>query len=225
MTEILSLENNDVQEYFDNIKEKANKIDRKLIDKNLKEITSYIERAEKLGQTALARELKNTTVVFVLEKRLLKYDIHYYVNMKDIVKFIEQIKGHVIKFCELEYFPRVIPNEIAERIIDIKENNLFDEYYILFTDYTDEELLNNEEKEKRKVNKDPIIFGRWNIYPNRYYIIDDWVDEYCDIDFDKFIRELHKVDPKYKPNHILEDNDMYINRLIESIKNENKEEE
>lgn len=224
MTEILSLENDDVQEYFDSIKKKANKIDKKIIDENLKEITKYIQQAEKIGQTALARELKNITVVFVLEKRLLEHDIQYYVNMKDIVKFIEQIKGHVIKFCELEYFPRIIPNNIAEKILNVKENNLFDEYYILFTDYKDEELLTKEEENKRKVNKDPIIFGRWNIYPNRYYMIADWVDEYCDIDFDRFILELNKIDPKYQPEQILEDNDVYINRLIESIKKEDNEE-
>ncbi len=223
MTEILSLDN-DVQEYFDNIKQKANKVDAQIIDDSLEEITRYIERANKLGQTALSRELKNITALFVYEKRLLNYGIEYYVNMKDIVKFIEQIKGHVIKFCELEYFPRVIPNNVAERIINIKENNIFDEYYILFTDYANDELLTKEEEKKRIVNKDPIIFGRFNIYPNRYYMIADWVDEYCDINFDTFIRELSKVDPNYKPEQITEDNDVYINRLVKSIEKERLDE-
>lgn len=223
MTEILSLDN-DVQEYFDNIKQKANKVDAQIIDDSLEEITRYIERANKLGQTALSRELKNITALFVYEKRLLNYGIEYYVNMKDIVKFIEQIKGHIIKFCELEYFSRVIPNNIAERIINIKENNIFDEYYILFTDYANDELLTKEEEKKRTVNKDPIIFGRFNIYPNRYYMIADWVDEYCDINFDTFIRELSKVDPNYKPEQITEDNDVYINRLVKSIEKERLDE-
>lgn len=223
MDMVLKLDD-DVKIYFEDIKKNASKIDIKTIEDNLEEITKYIQQAEKLGQKALVRELKNITTLFVYEKRLLNYDIDTYVNMKDIVRFIEQIKGHVIKFCELEYFPRVIPNDVADHITKVKENKIFDEYYVLFTDYTDSELLNTKEAEKRKINKDPIIFGRFNIYPNRYYVIDSWIDEYCDIDFDMFVRTLKNVDPKYQPEKILEDNNVYINRLVKSIEKEKEKE-
>lgn len=44
--EILTI-NDDVQNYFDDIKSKINKIDLDTLNKNLNEISSFIERAEK----------------------------------------------------------------------------------------------------------------------------------------------------------------------------------
>lgn len=212
--------NDDVQNYFDDIKSKINKIDLDTLNKNLNEISSFIERAEKIGQKSLARELRNNLALIVSTKRVLNYGIDKYVTMDDIVKYIESIKGHVIKFNELEYFPRVIPNEVAEKILKCKENNLFDKYYILYTDYVDDELLTKEEKDKRDINKDPIIFGEFDFYPKRYFVICDYVDEYCDITFDKFTEQLHKIDKNYKPNEVVEDNTAYVNRVLEIVKKE-----
>lgn len=217
--EIITI-NDDVQNYFDDIKSKINKIDLDTLNKNLNEISSFIERAEKIGQKSLARELRNNLALIVSTKRVLNYGIDKYVTMDDIVKYIESIKGHVIKFNELEYFPRVIPNEVAEKILKCKENNLFDKYYILYTDYVDDELLTKEERDKRTINKDPIIFGEFDFYPKRYFVICDYVDEYCDITFDKFTEQLHKIDKNYKPNEVVEDNTAYVNKVLEIVKKE-----
>ena len=61
---------------------------------------------------------------------------------------------------------------------------MFDEFFIIFTDYTGE-VERTVKKEER--DKDPILFGvvhhpdKTNMPTNRMYFIADWVDEYCDL--------------------------------------------
>ena len=51
-------------------------------------------------------------------------------------------------------------------------------------------------------------------------MICDYVDEYCDITFDKFTEQLHKIDKNYKPNEVVEDNTAYVNKVLEIVKKE-----
>lgn len=214
-----------IQEYFDSIKAKVDEITLEGLKTSYKEIPNYIEMAKKNGQEALAKKMTKYLRVMVREKILLEKGISKVVHLADIVRYIDNIPNHYVKFCELKFFPRVIPLEVSNKIQDCRNNGLFDEYYILFTDYTEEELLSEEEKQQRKKNKDPIVFGAFKGYDERYYYIADWEDEYCDITLDKFVGKLKEIDKEYKPEEIVENNDIYINNALYALEQEEKAKE
>lgn len=210
----LPQEQDQIQTYFNNIKNSFVTLKPEYLKKNLGLLPSYIEEAKLTGQKSLAKKLEENLVVLVKERVLLDNKITKVVTEDDICKYIDSIKNHYVKFCELEHFPRLLPRNVLKKLKECQDKNLFDEYYILFTDYTDEELLPDSEKEKRKINKDPILFGAINEGPGRFYFIADWEDEYCDITLNKFLLQLQSVKKDYAPRIIVEDTEKYINSFL-----------
>ena len=96
----------------------------------------------------------------------------------------------------MEKYPRSIPDEVVEKIQLLREKDIFDRFYVVFTDYTGE-VEKQVEVEKRR--KDPIIFGAfeqrlegvWDIL-DRFYYIADWEDEYCDLTLAKMVDAMSK---------------------------------
>lgn len=218
-----------VQSYFDDLKEKCVNINLDNLEKSLQEIPAQIQKAEKIGQKFLAEKLKRHIYLIMKEKTLLNYGINKYVSLYDINRFIDGIEDYVVKFCEIMAFPRIIPNEVVEKIEKMKSLGLFSEFYIVFTDYTDEEIISDKAKKQREINRDPIVFGTIDGYQDRYYFIADWVDEYCDITFDKMVNTLQSMDKSYKPKEIIEGIEEYIAKVLpyveESIEEQKKREE
>lgn len=218
-----------VQSYFDDLKEKCVDINLDNLEKSLQEIPAQIQKAEKIGQKFLAEKLKRHIYLIMKEKTLLNYGINKYVSLYDINRFIDGIEDYVVKFCEIMAFPRIIPNEVVEKIEKMKSLGLFSEFYIVFTDYTDEEIISDKAKKQREINRDPIVFGTIDGYQDRYYFIADWVDEYCDITFDKMVNTLQSMDKNYKPKEIIEGIEEYIAKVLpyveESIEEQKKREE
>lgn len=218
-----------VQSYFDDLKEKCVDINLDNLEKSLQEIPAQIQKAEKIGQKFLAEKLKRHIYLIMKEKTLLNYGINKYVSLYDVNRFIDGIEDYVVKFCEIMAFPRIIPNEVVEKIEKMKSLGLFSEFYIVFTDYTDEEIISDKAKKQREINRDPIVFGTIDGYQDRYYFIADWVDEYCDITFDKMVNTLQSMDKSYKPKEIIEGIEEYIAKVLpyveESIEEQKKREE
>ena len=215
----------EAQYFFNSIKARVTEFDLVSLEESLKEIPNQIHRAERSGQIFLANKLKKHIYLMMKEKVLLQYGINKFLSLYEITKFIDKVEDFVVKFCELEAFPRIIPEEVLSKLEAVKELGIFENFYIAFTDYTDEEIISERAKKQRDVNKDPIIFGVIKGYPDRYYFIVDWVDDYCDLTFDKLISELKKIDPKYKQKEILGDTEKYINELLPQIKEQIEEEE
>ena len=70
-----------------------------------------------------------------------------------------------------------------------KTRGIFDEFYVVFTDYTGKE---ERKVEKERRDKDPILFGVFKNNTNvadRFYFLGDWVDEYCDLTLDKMVEQ------------------------------------
>lgn len=223
---ILTLpEEDEIQNYFDDIKSKVTSFNKESLEQDLQTLPKYIEYAKKNGQISLEKKLKEQAYTIIRERVLLRSGINKKVTLEDIVRFIDSIKNHVIKFCELELFPRVIPLEVSEKIQKCKEAELFDAYYILFTDYINEEFINEEQKKTRKINKDPIVFGTINNSKEKYYFIADWIDEYCDISFDSFVGKLKEIKKEYEPENIPVDLDSYLNTIVIELTKEQKEKE
>jgi len=99
------------------------------------------------------------------------------------------VADDVVKIIDIQSYEREIPDEIVE-IIELV-GGMFDQLYIVFTDYTGD--VERQVEEERR-SKDPILFG---VFQNRstrsvidrFYYLGDWVDEYCDLTLDKLVNE------------------------------------
>lgn len=128
---------------------------------------------QKTGQKSAMRRLIFNIDCVTKERELVKAGINSFVYESDITNYIENVASKVVKIVELENFSREVPDEIVD-IID-RVGHLFDQMYVVFTDYTGEE--------ERKVTaarreKNPILFGsfqnkRGSLRAERFYYLGD----------------------------------------------------
>lgn len=191
----------DPQNYFDYIKSKKEKCSDEFLS-NAYEVTMHqLRKAMATGQNHMVRRLHYMLSVIERERLLLEKGIDVFVLREDIEYYIEQVKNKRIKIVDLEYFPREIPDEIVEKIAMLKEEHIFDNYYVVYTDYTGKITQDSKKIVKEEaIRKDPIIFGTFEqklegIYDicDRFYYIGDWEDEYCDLTLTKMVQEMTKA--------------------------------
>lgn len=208
--------------FFKYVKSKLNKTEVKNLKGRLSKLQKLVKDAEEMGQQALFEEFSKMIAVVVREAEISAAGYDKWVAQKDIEKFMSIVRENdkmyinPVGFCKLEQFPRAIPANIQEKIKDVKSKGVFDEFWILYLDYTKENLKTNKEKIRQK---DPILFGRVSYDPTKNYYIADWIDQFCDLTLDKFVDQVKAKEPEYqlgKDDEIDED-------LIERIKKEVKE--
>lgn len=219
----------DPQNYFDYIKSKKEKCSDEFLN-NAYEVTMHqLRKAMTTGQNHMFRRLHYTLSVIERERILINKGIDVFVLREDIEYYIEQVKNKRIKIVDLEYFPREIPDEIVEKIAMLKEENLFDNYYVVYTDYTGKVTQDvNNMRKAEAIRKDPIVFGTFEqklegIYDicDRFYYIGDWEDEYCDLTLTKMVQEMTKAGKPAIVNNLAipeatpESLRAYVNRLDE----------
>lgn len=184
-------------EYFDILKGKRKETNDEELNNFYNGALQTVEKVKITGQKRLIQKLKFLVDCVENEKEIIKLGINTYVDREDIEEYIDKIAKNVVKIIELENYPRDIPDNIVE-IIE-KTKPYFDQMYVLFTDYTGE--IERQVKKERR-DKDPILFGTFQkrnegnlmqrtelLLNDRFYYLGDWVDEYCDLTMDKFLRE------------------------------------
>lgn len=192
-------------EYFNYVKDKKNNINLPELNDFYEGCLSLVEKYKVTGQKKVIRKLKFLTDCVSKERQIIEMGINTFVYREDIEYYIDHIAKKTVKIIELENYPREIPDEIVSIIAQTKD--IFDQLYIVFTDYTGE-VEKQVSKERR--DKDPILFGTFQkridtenrgtevLINDRFYYLGDWVDEYCDLTMDKFLKEsgknkLHKI--------------------------------
>ncbi len=189
-------------EYFETLKDKK----KKTSDEDLKNFYNgalqTVEKLKTTGQKRLIEKLRFLVDCVEKEREIVKLGINTFVDRTDIEEYIDNIANDAVKIIELENYPRNIPDDIVDIIAQTKP--YFDQMYVLFTDYTGEV---ERQVEKDRMEKDPILFGTFQkrseirspmpdnsayVISDRFYYLGDWVDEYCDLTMDKFIREVGK---------------------------------
>lgn len=176
-----------LKDMFNKIKGSKKKTNLEKINEEIKIESELLSKACKLNQEKLSNKLEGKILFDNKIKELLERGYNTYVLREDVIKFINIIEKEDAKklgLIELKNYPRDIPQEQYELILQAK--GFFDDIYILYTDQT-------EEMEELKKEKDPIAFGvlkdeKYGI-DSRLFFICDWVDEYCDLTFDKFIEQ------------------------------------
>lgn len=211
------------KEYFEELKGQGKTMDTETLKKNLEAIDNIIESSFSLGQDKLLHRLVFTREIIEKEQTALVCGYDTYVYSEDVLKFIEKVTPkNSVKIIELENFPRVIPEKNAADIVTAKNWNLFDRFYVVFTDFTNNDYRTPEQKATIIRNRDPIVFGAFNIVKDstvydRLYFITDWEDEFCDLTFTKMINRMAEMGMKKIDKKISTSPD-YLNEIIKGVK-------
>lgn len=185
-------------EYFNKVKEKR----KTITDKDLQELydscMGLYEKYKATGQISGMKRLIFQLETNEKERDIVKAGINTFVYRDDIEDYINDIADKAVKIIEVERYEREIPDEIIESMLKVKD--LFDQIYIVFTDYTGE-VEKKVAKERR--DKDPIMFGAFKkradndiAIHDRFYYIGDWEDEYCDLTLEKMVNQSVKKKSK-----------------------------
>lgn len=174
-------------EYFERVKELKVKTDDESLVKFYNSALTLLKKYDTTGQTRMVDKVLFVIDTITKERELVKKGINIFIYKEDIEEYVNKVEDKVVKIIELKNYPREIPDELVDVIKDTE--HIFDDFYILFTDYTGE--VEKQVEEVRK-EKDPILFGIFkngnNLY-NRFYYLGDWIDEYCDLTLEKIIEE------------------------------------
>lgn len=175
------------KEYFDTLKNKKNKITDGDLVKACDNAISLANKYLATGQEGAIEKLAFLVETIEKEREIVKMGIDTFVYRQDIEYFIDKVADDVVKIIDIKNFDREIPDELVEVIQNTKDK--FDEFFIVFTDYTGEK---EREVKKERIEKDPILFGAFlneetKVVADRFYFLGDWVDEYCDLTLDKMI--------------------------------------
>ncbi|WP_373261963.1 hypothetical protein [Hungatella hathewayi] len=184
------------KQYFDSIKEKKDTITSERLNKIYE---NCLELANKYYTTGQVRALRK--ILFCLdslekEQKLIDMGITTFIYRDDIDFYIDEVAKkrndyqiRPVKNIELERYEREIPDEVVD-IIE-KTKDIFDQMYIVYTDYTGKAERQIEAVRKEK---DPILFGTFldkknRVCVDRFYYLADWEDEFCDLTLDKMVNE------------------------------------
>lgn len=146
-----------------------------------------LERANNLGQVALADKIKNEIFHIKYESIMLANGFSKRLTEEQLVKFVKKTERG-LKLDYIKNFTRVIPEFVYNQKLKADKMLVFDNYVILHFDPENKnsDLTEKEKELERKKKADPILFGVLKDSKNLYYIA-DWIDEYCDLTLSKVI--------------------------------------
>lgn len=188
-------------QYFDILKDAKQTITTQALSDNYSVILQLAEKYKKLGQIESLKKLSFLAQTLIKEEKLIENGVTTFVYRDVIEDYIENVADNTVKIIELSRYMREIPDEFVETIEQCRE--IFDEMYVVFTDYTGKE---ERKVEKERRDKDPILFGVFKNSRNvadRFYFIGDWIDEYCDLTLDKMVDNYKTTFNKNPKNEIV----------------------
>ena len=176
-------------EYFDILNKKAQQINEDDLRNLYNNAMALMTKYKITGQKSGAIKLYNFAKLCEAEIKVVHAGYTIYVNRQDLDEYITKIAQKTVVIGALEDYERDVPDDVVEKIADAKAKNLFDGYYIVFTDYTGTE---RKKVDASRREKDPILFGVLKIgnqVGTRLYHIASWEDEYCDLTLDRMVKE------------------------------------
>ena len=158
----------------------------------LKEIVECMGYCDVTGQVGLKEKLFAELITNKYESVLFANGMYKAVSADKIVELAQGSK----KALSLDYiqnYGRVIPTDVIKKKIEADKLHVFDNYVVLHYDPDGKSYVATEKERKKEVEKkkDPILFGVIMGSDKLYYIA-DWIDEYCDLTFDKLTEILGK---------------------------------
>ena len=188
--------------YFKFVKSKLKQSEQETLKKRLGNLTALYKDAKLIGQDGLADELKTKIAITIREQEVSVCGYGKYVFKKDIDKFKNIVTDRTIGFCKLDEFPRPIKSDVRVKIKEAQERDVFDEYWVLY--FNPDKTEAKKSNEKKIMEKDPILFGKFTYDPERYFHIVSWEDDWCDLTIDKFCETMN-TDKTLKKEYQLEE--------------------
>jgi hypothetical protein len=180
-------------DYFEHVKGLKTKLDETEYAIILDNALTMLEKTKKTGQLAMAKKLAHQAELALREIEAARQGFNIFVLRKDIETYIDKIEDKPVKVIELSRYSREIPDDKIDIIS--KARDIFDELYIVYTDYA---LKDTKKVAKHRRDKDPIVFGAFidktsnkedTIYvEDRMFFITDWVEEKCDLTLEEIVR-------------------------------------
>lgn len=202
--------------YFRFVKFNLSESTREELERKSMRLKKMAEAALEGDQIAVKEELVKFLAACVREMECLEAGYGKYISSADINKYLTFVKGKTVEFKPYDEFPRVVPHEVREKYKEVKDMKLFDEYYVLFNNPS-KQVVETTAKKVEKIEKDPILFGRFKYDKNRFFYITDWVDEYCDITLESFTKVMKdNLHPSWEPDLL----EPVSKREIEAFKKE-----
>lgn len=202
-------------EYFTKLKDKVNIMNDESLTILYNNALHLVEKYKKTGQRRAVKKLIFHLESIMKEKKVIDLGISKYIYKDDIEEYIEEVASNQVVIKDLASYERDIPDEIVEALEKVKP--YFDEFYVVYTDYTGKE---SKQVQKERREKDPILFGVFmdrnkSVQNERFYYIGDWVDEYCDLTLDKMVAEM-----KEKLNKDILNTTITIPKTEDELKNQ-----
>lgn len=157
---------------------KDNLSDLETSDVPEEKIASMLQTLEKTKQKFAMSTLISGKSITALENKLVAAGFKQYQTEESIIEFIKKCKKGLC-LTELEYFDRVIPEDVMQKFDKAEQVGVFDNYYIL---YHDPKIANEKKVYTEEKPKDPIMFGVIR-GSNKLYFIADWIDELCNLTY------------------------------------------
>lgn len=161
------------------------------------------ESSKEQGLEALSDSAAKQLTMIHKEVSCVLHGCNKFIEEKNITSFISLVqsdkinmahptnkKRRVVYFKKYEEFPRLIPNEIFDKKKIFDKMNIFNEYWILYLDYSNQELEKSVTRKLSDKQKDPILFGKISKESDKLYFIADWIDEVCDLTLDKLVEKM-----------------------------------
>lgn len=211
------------QEYFDMVKSNKQTITDAMLTEAYINAEYLMKKYLETGQLKGAKKLYYHLECVEKEREVLKLGVNTFIYKDDIEYFIDSVTKNTVKIIELSNYEREVPDEIVDIVKVTKD--IFDEFYVVFTDYTGK-VERQISKERRE--KDPILFGTfknsdYGVLVERFYYLGDWIDEYCDLTLDKMVTQMKSagkskiVQKVYVPSD-LEDLKKQLDNVVETSK-------
>lgn len=175
-----------VEEFFSSIKNSKEELE--LLTERFKSYEAGIEHLKNTGQEALYETMCADLEVHRSESQLYATGHRKLVTEQNIIEFAKKAPRE-LQLDWVKNYTRSIPKKVVDVKVKLDELEIFDNYLVLHYN-PDGKGTELTEKEK-KAKEDPILFGVI-LGSHKLYFIGDWIDEYCDLTFDKMIETLGK---------------------------------
>lgn len=179
-----------VEEFFKSVKNSQEEIT--LVEGRLENYKAALEYLTKTGQIAVREVMEHDLEICRAETQSYAMGLTKVITEEQLVEFAKK-SPRALKLDWIANFTRQIPSTVIDVKVKADEKEVFDNYVILHYDPMHNGSMETlaEKKEREDKKKDPILFG---VVAGSYklYFIGDWIDEYCDLRFDKLVEILGK---------------------------------
>lgn len=175
----------DPRGFFESVKNSAEELT--LLKERFYNYENAIQYLQRTGQTAMLERMNHELEIHRAESQLYAMGFTKVVTEENVVQFAKKICKE-LRLDWIKNFTRVIPEKVLLTKEKLDEKMVFDNYVIMHYDPYRNGALKTL-KERAEEEKDPILFGVI-LGSNKLYYVADWMDEYCDLTFDKLVETL-----------------------------------